>query len=523
MASLAIAQGAFAGSPEGFVEQSPPAQPRRARTLDLNEYRVEGADQLSTVEVESALSPFLGPGRSIEDVERARAALEKAYSDRGYQSVSVAVPKQRVSLGVVRLLVTEGKVGRLRVRGSRYFSLGEIKAQAPSVAEGVVPNLNDIVRDIFALNQLPDRRVTPSLRAGLDPGTVDVDLNVQDHLPLHGSVELNDRFSANTSVPRINGTLHYDNLWQQGHSLSLSFQVAPVRTKDARVLSASYVTRFREAPGFTLTFNGVLQDSDISTLGAIAVQGHGRILGTRANFTLPGSASFFQTLTAGLDYKHFGKELESDPFATPITYFPGSLQYLATWSSESARTQFGATATFNLRGLSSSAEAFDAKRYKASGAFLYWRGELSHTHELPEGFQIYGRAQVQYAGVPLLPSEQFTAGGVESVRGYLEAQAAGDDGVSATAELRTPSLASSADSFLREFKLHAFAEGGRLAIRDALPEQRWLFILASTGAGTRFKVFDFFSASFDLGFPLRTEASSKRFHPRLQFRLWGEF
>ncbi|NDF95115.1 MAG: hypothetical protein EB107_04675 [Proteobacteria bacterium] len=36
-------------------------------------------------------------------------------------------------------------------------------------------------------------RVTPSLRPGLEPGTVDIDLTVKDKLPLHGSVELSDR------------------------------------------------------------------------------------------------------------------------------------------------------------------------------------------------------------------------------------------------------------------------------------------------------------------------------------------
>src|SRR6266542_1972989 len=149
------------------------------RTIDVNEYRVEGAHHLSAAEVEAALDPFLGPGRALEDVEAGRAALEKAYSDKGYQSVTVAVPQQTVRDGIVALHVTEGKVGRLPVRGARYFLLSEIRRQAPSVAEGTVPNFNDIVRDIVLLNQIPDRRVTPALRAGVVPGTVDVDLNVQ--------------------------------------------------------------------------------------------------------------------------------------------------------------------------------------------------------------------------------------------------------------------------------------------------------------------------------------------------------
>ena len=49
---------------------------------------------------------------------------------------------------MVILQVIEGKVGRLRIRGSRYFSLSQIRKQAPSLAEGTVPNFNDVTRDI---------------------------------------------------------------------------------------------------------------------------------------------------------------------------------------------------------------------------------------------------------------------------------------------------------------------------------------------------------------------------------------
>ena len=39
---------------------------------------------------------FCTRGRLSEVIEEARSALEKAYSDRGYQAVSVAIPPQTV-------------------------------------------------------------------------------------------------------------------------------------------------------------------------------------------------------------------------------------------------------------------------------------------------------------------------------------------------------------------------------------------------------------------------------------------
>ena len=115
------------------------------------------------------------------------------------------------------------------VTGSRYFSLEKIKAKAPSLAEGKVPNFNGVQRDLLALNRHPDRQVTPTIRPGAEPGTFDVDLTVKDKLPLHGSLELNNRNSPDTTSLRLNGAISYSNLWQAGHTLGLSFQIAPER------------------------------------------------------------------------------------------------------------------------------------------------------------------------------------------------------------------------------------------------------------------------------------------------------
>jgi hemolysin activation/secretion protein len=508
--SLAFALGAQAQSP-------------RTRTLDIAEYRVEGADHLEQVEVETALNPFLGPGRTLDDIERARVALEKAYSDKGYQTVTVAIPPQTVRGGVVTLKVTEGKVGRLRVRGARYFLPSEVRRLAPSVGEGSLPNFNDIVHDVYLLNQLPDRRVTPALRPGTEPGSIDVDLNVQDQLPLHGLIGFDNRASAYTTPTRLNGVLHYDNLWQQGHSLTLALQIAPRRPQDATVFSAAYLARFPDVPWLSFSANGVLQNSDVSTLGSIAVQGRGRIFGGRANFTLPSTERFFHTLSAGVDYKRFGKELLADPNAAPITYWPVTTLYSAAYSGDSAQTAGTLSLVGNLRGLSSAPAQFDAKRYLASGDFTYLRADLGHTRELGAGFVLFARVQTQLATGPLVPSEQLTAGGAESVRGYLEAQAAGDSGVIGTVEARTPDFGHRIGSWLDELRVIGFADGARLTIRDRLPEQQWVFQLAGTGGGLRIRAFRSFVSGLDVGVPLRSLGVAIKGHPRVHFRIGAEF
>src|ERR1700754_3677162 len=155
-----------------------PQKPAATQRFDIDDFAVRGADKLPQVDIEEAIYPFLGPNRSADDVEKARAALEKAYHDKGFQTVSVSIPEQNGPGKVIALQGTELKVGRLRVKNSRYFDLDKIKDRAGSLKEGAVPNFNEVTKDIVALNQWPDRRVTPGLRGGVAPRTIDADFHI---------------------------------------------------------------------------------------------------------------------------------------------------------------------------------------------------------------------------------------------------------------------------------------------------------------------------------------------------------
>jgi hemolysin activation/secretion protein len=494
-------------------------------SLFIREYRVRGAHLLPQIEIEEAVYPFLGPKRGAEDVEQARLALEKAYQARGYQTVSVQVPPQEPTHGIVYLQVTETSVGRLRVRGSRYYSLREIKKAAPSLAEGNVPNFNDVTQDIVGLNQLPDRRVTPALRPGVVPGTVDIDLNVEDKLPLHGSAELNNRYSADTTPLRYNAAVSYNNLWQLNHSIGGSLQISPQNINDVQVYSGYYVARFADAPWLTLVAQGVKQNSNVSTLGSTAVAGRGDVEGLRATISLPSQGDFSHAFTFGFDRKHFDQNVTvgGTPIVTPITYYPFSANYSATWANKSAITNASLDLVFATREIGSDTAEFDFNRFKARGNFLYLRSDLSHQHELPGGFQVFGKIQAQVADQPLVTNEQFAGGGLTSVRGYLEAEVLGDDGFVGTVELRSPSLLKNTARNVNEWRFYLFADGGCLTLLQPLPEQEANFALASIGFGTRFQLREHFNGSIDTALPLIGQTSTDALDLRVTFRLWADF
>ena len=497
-------------------------------SLYIREYRVAGARILTQKEVGEAVYPFLGPGRTVQDVEGAREAIEKAYKEKGFQTVTVEVPEQTGRGGIVVLKVVENKVGRLRVHGSRYFSLTEIKKHAPSLAEGTVPNFNDITRDIVALNQWPDREITPTLKPGVVPGTVDIDLTVKEKLPLHGSIELNNRNSADTTPLRLNASLSYGNLWQLGHSAGFSFQVAPERPEDATIYSGYYLARFAGAPWLTLMVLATKQESDVSTLGDVNVVSPGESVGLRVGFTLPGREGFHHSLTWGFDYKNFQENVIVGLSSTqsPVKYYPLSAAYGATWRKGTEGslklTELDAAINFHIRGTGDRAE-FDTKRFGADTNYIYLRGNLAHTRDVWRGSQFFGRAQGQLASRPLLNSEQFAGGGLSTVRGYLEATALGDNGLFGTLEFRSPSLLKWWKRKDSEWRVYVFVDAGFLTLNRPLPEQESRIELASYGFGTSLQLLDYLNGSLDVGIPLISQGQTNAYDPKLTFRMWADF
>jgi len=485
--------------------------------FDVFEYRVEGATLLPVTVVEQAVYSSLGENKTLADVEQARDALERAYHDAGYLTVLVSIPQQKVEDAVVRLAVTEAPVRRMRVVDSRYFSPADIKAAVPELAEGNVPNFKEMQKQLAGLNRSADRRITPVLRAGKTPGTVEVDLKVKDQLPLHGSVELNSRQIPNTTLTRLSANLSWDNLWHRQHSLGLTGLITPENPDQSKVFSANYTLPL-ESGGF-LALYSIYSASTVASLGTLNVLGNGMIFGGRYILPLPGGAKFFHTATLGMDYKDFTQKInliDGGNFNTPISYMPFTVGWDGTWMGEGRTTKLGLSLNFHVRGLVGSETEFANKRFKAHSNYLFLRGNFSHTETMRQGWGVTGRASWQIAAQPLINNEQSILGGISTVRGYYEVAALGDDSAAGQLEVFTPDYASYLLEALNEFRLLAFIDGGTVRVQQPLPGQKDRFDLAGTGVGLRIRGWDSVSADFSWAVALeeagRTKAGDKRVH-----------
>lgn len=505
-----------------------PANNQAPATFDLMELRIKGNTLLDKKQLERTIYPFLGPKKSIDNVENARGALEQLYRTKGYQTVAVDIPEQDVKNGIVYLQIVEGKISRLRVKDSRYFDQGRIKAAVPELAEGSVPNFPKMQQQLAELSgQSSDRQIVPVLRAGETPGTLEVDLKVKDELPVHGKVELNGRNTSTTSRLRLVSSLRYDNLWQRMHSASLMYQVSPEDNKQVDVWAGTYAMPIMDSDA-RLALYAVSSSSSaqVASAGALSVIGIGNIYGARFIKPLKALDNYFHSLTVGVDYKDFKEDLNllgSDSIRTPISYLPFLAQYSGTARTEDSMTNFDIGLHFSVRGLGNTQTQFENKRFKARANYAYLSGNMKHRHNLPLDMELVARFAGQAADSPLISNEQFSLGGAQSVRGYFETQALADDAVFGSLELYSPHLAPADWDDVNELKFLAFFDAGKGWIKNALPGNVNGSFLSGGGAGLHFKLWKQLSGGFDVGVPFSSLGPVKSGDPRVHFSIAGEF
>jgi len=534
LAALAAAPVAAQSIPLAVPTAAQTAPPvRNAPALfEISAFDVSGVTKLDAATVENAVYPFAGPDRSAADVEAARKALEEAYKARGFESVLVEIPpqpNQAFLAGIVALSVTEAVVGQVRVTGSKYHALTVVAAQVPALKTGEVPDFNAAQAQLAAANRFPDREITPSIKAGAVPGTIDIDLRVRDSLPLHASLELTNDHSSETTPLRLAGSVRYSNFWQAGHTLTASYLISPQDRREVEVISGSYLAPILGSR-WTLLLYAYKSNSNVAALGGSQVLGKGYAVGTRAIYRFPGAIE--QSLTFGLDYKDFKQNISipsADPalppglISTPIAYVPVVVSYAGQSVTEKSAMNLTVTATAGVRGFGSSGAIVQAQRFNAIGNFVHVNLEADYTRALGRDVSAFVRIAGQFADSPLVSNEQFSIGGNTSVRGYFQSEAVGDDGVNGSLELRSPSLSSRLGNFVDELRIFVFADGGFARVRSPLPDQKDRFTLLSAGAGTRFQLFRYLKGSLGYGFPLLDGTVSKAGDGMVTFSIKAEF
>jgi hemolysin activation/secretion protein len=497
-------------------------------TFPIDSFEVSNNTVLSSMEIKNTLKPYTGPRKTAEDVEKARNALERYYHKQGYPTALVNIPEQTVEDGIVRLEIIESTVRRVRVTGNRYFTMASIQKKLPSFKTGEILYLPKIQEELTRINRNPDIKVVPVLIPGKKLGTIDVELKVKDKLPLHGSLELNNRSSHATTDLRLNGIIRYDNLWQKEHSISFQYQISPQNANEVEAIAGSYVLSAPWNEDHMLAIYGVWSDSNIAFGEGFQSIGKGTIYGVRNVMPLPGVENYNHSLSLGFDYKDYDDDLSftdgTDTIETPITYLPFSFSYNSSLNHLSGTTKFSGGVNILFRGLVGGENEFEDKRYKSRSNYVYTTIGVERYQTLPKGFQLFLKCDGQIADQPLPSNEQFSAGGLNSVRGYKETEEAGDNAIHGIVELLYPELAKRVGlPDWCNISPNIFFDIAAMRIKNPLPGEDQPDTLAGAGAGIRGRLSRFFEYELSWGVALRETGRTEEGSQRLYFVAKGQF
>lgn len=505
----------------------------------INAIDVVGITKLSQSEVERAIYPFLGPGKTPADVEAARKAIQDAYSKLGYEAIVVEVPPQPqedFARGLVQIKVGEAPVANVKVSGSKHHSALVLLGQLPSVRSGQPLNFKNLQRELAAANRFPDREVVPSFDAGEVPGTIDVDLKVRGEFPLHATFDLNNDNSPNTAPLRLTGSTRYTNLWQLGHTLTAGFSIAPERLSDSAAIFGSYSAPLIGTP-WTLILSGYKSNSNIAALGGTNVLGNGYQIGAQAIYRLPFDRDY-HAFRVGIDYKDFKQDIGlrgTTISNAPISYVPMTLGYNASISREKSALDVSLATTLGLRVIKRITcfdptapiclpeDQFTNREVDSTENFAHINLDMTYTASFPGDWVSEVKFSGQYSDSHLVSNEQFSIGGLSTVRGYYQSEAVGDRGIAGSIEFRAPSLATYLGTFVDELRFFSFMESGIVSVIDPLPDTQSVFHIGSFGGGLRVKILGRFTGEVMVGLPVASTNETKKGEPRYTFSVKGEF
>jgi hemolysin activation/secretion protein len=204
------------------------------------------------------------------------------------------------------------------------------------------------------------------------------------------------------------------------------------------VLNYSGPTAWKD---FSWSTYAIHSRSNVAAVGTLNVVGNGAIVGGRLNESLVAESTRVSALSYGVDFKNFQQNItlpDGTPAKTPVRYMLWSVQYNDFHHAERWDWQWNIGANWGIRGLVNEEQQFGYARYGAHAGFAYIRSAANIVRRLPKNWALAFRVAGQYAEQPLVNNEQFTLGGVDTVRGYLDAASLTDAGVAATFELRLP-------------------------------------------------------------------------------------
>ncbi len=467
--------------------------------FDLKQIKFSGNEQISTAELDSVVSDYIGKKIGMGGLKKAALSVKQYYRQKGYIAAYVYVPPQDVNDGIVEISVIEGKLGNVEIKGNKWFSTWTLRRMA-GFNPGSVLYYSDLRKALSYFNKNRDLHVTSLLKPGQEPKTTDLELDVKDKFPLHLSTDVNNLGTNDTGKNRWGIALTDTNLTGLMDELSARFQISDgsigVGTRYAVPLHSSGTTL-----SLNYSYSRVHLKNDLRPLDIV---GNAHTYGFDVfqpvyKDMFPGDVFAELGVNAGFDFKSIentiqGRKAGNDELRILNLGMNG--EFTDSWG----RTFFPNSIHIGFADFLGGSDVNETSptRAETGGQFFAYRGSLIRYQKLPYDLLMSLRSTWQATTDTLSPSEQFRLGGAFSVRGYQEGAYLADYGILFSAEIYVPTyffpedwkLPYSSEPLRKQIQGVAFFDIGGGGLTKTLPGERDSRVLSGAGGGVRIHLFD---------------------------------
>lgn len=475
---------------------------------------------LSSEAAKQIAAPYFGKRITMKDLDEVCRQVMAYFEEIQQPVVTAVVPEQEIRGGVVQILVVKGQMGKVRVDGNRYFKSENLQSDI-RLQPGDDLDMGTLTDDVAWLNSNPFRQVDPSLAPGSQPGQTDVILNVKDRFPIRPFVSYDNFGIQSLGYNRFSAGFSACDIWT-GFDQQLNYQY--MSSGDFNSLVSNSGAYVASLPWHhNLSIFGAYSKANPDPINSFSQNGYFWQMSMRYNIPLP-------TLSAleGLDYRHqiylgydfkasdtniffLGAELPSTYNGLVGLYNISqfTLGYGFNLVDPLGSTAFETVLYGSPGGMTSNNTntAFQQIDGGADAQYIYGKFSLSRLFRLPGDAAVMLSGQIQQADSNLMPSESFGIGGYDTVRGYDQRSANGDNAYLGNIEIRSPPISfwqiAGAGEALDQLIFLAFLDYGQVLqySSDTTTSENWH--LMSVGPGLRYNIGPYFNLRFDWGFQLQ--------------------
>lgn len=483
-----------------------------------------GCESFSPKDFSPIIEKYEGREVTLTELDTLAKEIEREYLRRGVIA-AVFLPQQEIKEQAVILQVVEAKMGQLQIQEHKYFKKQRLTYYW-KVPPGEILHYDKISKSIQMMNKNSDRQVKAALTAGKKPGTTDIVLTPQTHFPIHLTSTFDNEGSSSTGKNRTGAGIRHNNF--------LGF--------DDTFLSG--YTFGREFSG-TYAYHSL----PISSGGASLLYGYSLSESTpKKEFAVYGIKSKAENASVSLHQDIFNKDQYLGEVSLGFdAKDKATVMNTGTYSRDRLRI-VSLNGDFIFRGLGSTttlspefSQGIDAFGASPSDNPLASRGAkttfskfilgIQHRRILPLNLQANFKLKGQVSSTKLTPQEEFSLGGMDSVRGYPSGDYQADNMISNSLEVLMPAFFIPGNWQLPFYKKKAlkdmatpvvFVDYGYGERRGALETEKKSVNFLGVGAGVRIRLFDQTVLRLEWGFPVAddtiTEAGHSRFHFSVSFQ-----